>query len=130
MPRELRHTPISVETLVDLFKHERLKISVKYNSANLWNDDQRAELISSVINGYPIGQIVFRPFLDEADDDVKYEIVDGKNRVAAILDYSKRHRAHMSDVVRYDFYRYMLNISYLYGYEDSLIEIANKLNAN
>lgn len=68
-------------------------LSVKYNfqasyqrKSNVWVDDKKSFLIDSILKNYPVPAIFMRPIVDE-NGKTKYDIVDGKQRLQAIIDF-------------------------------------------
>ena len=72
-----------VDQLVNMFKEKgRLKDDPEYQRGNVWGDDRKSKLIESLIMNVPIPPI----YLFERDYN-QYEILDGKQRINAIVEF-------------------------------------------
>ncbi|NQT79912.1 MAG: DUF262 domain-containing protein [Candidatus Aminicenantes bacterium] len=66
----------------ELFKNNEIFINKEYQRGDIWKLSQKIELIKSIDNRYSIGVIVL--FIN---DDKKYEILDGQQRLMTINKY-------------------------------------------
>lgn len=53
----------------------------------VWDDNARSYLIDSIVRGYPVPQIYMRIKIDLESKKSKREVVDGQQRLRAILDF-------------------------------------------
>ncbi|MBI2583506.1 MAG: DUF262 domain-containing protein [Candidatus Aenigmarchaeota archaeon] len=74
--------------VIDLYK-DRDKIQYPYyqRSPNIWNEEKRAKLIDSIVNGIPIPLI----FLYEQNGGDSYDCVDGQQRIQSIMEFLDGH---------------------------------------
>lgn len=86
----INYTNSSIESLLSRHLLTGVDFSPEYQRGLVWTDEDREALLDSIFMGADIGRFVFR----ERDDDeidladaIFYEIVDGKQRMTALLDY-------------------------------------------
>ena len=77
----------TVESLLHFALFFGVDMSPDYQRGFVWTDDDREALIDSIFKNIDIGKFVFveRPF--EGVESPGYEILDGKQRLSAIVDY-------------------------------------------
>lgn len=73
---------MSFGEIINIYDKDDLIIRPEYQRAYRWNDEQRTEFIESILLGIPIPPI----FVAE-DNDGKWELVDGLQRIATILSF-------------------------------------------
>lgn len=66
-----------------------LIISPKFQRRGVWNRSARSFLIDTMLLGMPIPPIYLRIVQDESRTRVTREIVDGQQRISAVLEYLK-----------------------------------------
>lgn len=66
---------------------DALELNPSYQRGNVWTDKESSELIDSVLRGIPLPSII----LNQRKGDETLEIVDGKQRLTAILRFIGRH---------------------------------------
>lgn len=71
----------------DFAKSNGLELNPSYQRGNVWTDKESAELIDSVLRGIPLPSII----LNRRNNSEVLEIVDGKQRLTAILRFVGRH---------------------------------------
>lgn len=64
-----------------------LELNPSYQRGNVWTDKESSELIDSVLRGIPLPSII----LNQREGDETLEIVDGKQRLTAILRFIGAH---------------------------------------
>ncbi len=64
-----------------------LELNPSYQRGNVWTDKESSELIDSVLRGIPLPSII----LNKPKGSKTHEIVDGKQRLTAILRFIGRH---------------------------------------
>ena len=132
-----------IQDLINLWRREELDIAPWYQRRSVWAKPQKAYLINSVFEAMPIPTIYIRHYIDiEKELSIK-EIVDGQQRVRAILEYgdnefAARHPDHPKPIQFQDLSRkqrsaYLmtkLSVGYLINADDSdVIEIFGRLNS-
>lgn len=94
---------IIIQDLANYFKVGELKLDPWYQRRSVWTPPQRAYLINTIFVKKPVPTIYIRHYLDiEKEKSIK-EIVDGQQRIRAVLGYladefSARHPAHAKPV--------------------------------
>ena len=139
----VEYEKVLVQDLVNFQKADELNITPWYQRRSVWTRPQKAYLINSLLEQKPIPSLYIRHSLDvEAEKSIK-EVVDGQQRVRAILEYVKnkfaaRHPNHSLKVKykqltkseRTKLKMTSLSIGYLLGANDSdVIEIFGRLNS-
>jgi len=134
---------VVVKELGDLHDRGELDLNPWYQRRSVWTRPQRAYLINTVFEQKPVPSIYIRHYLDmESERSVK-EVVDGQQRIRALLGYIKgefsaRHPRHLN-LVKYEalepgqrreFLMTSLSVGYLIGADDAdVIEIFGRLNS-
>ena len=86
----MKKTTAKIITISDLVQwHEKgeLELSPKYQRNNVWNEKAKAYLIDTIVRGLPIPPIFMRQTVDVNTKTTNREIIDGQQRVLAILDF-------------------------------------------
>lgn len=78
---------ITVSDLVQWFTKKELELSPKYQRNNVWNEKAKAYLIDTIVRGLPIPPIFLRQTVDVNTKTTMREIIDGQQRVRAIIDF-------------------------------------------
>lgn len=74
----------TVETIISQLLQGHIDINPKFQRRNVWNDDKRSKLIDSILNGYPIPEIM----LSEHPTRKKaYIVIDGKQRLMSLMGF-------------------------------------------
>lgn len=77
----------TIRTFADYAKDEDLDLNPSYQRDNVWSTSDSQLLIDSILRGIPIPSII----LTEVGKDSKFQIVDGKQRLTAILRFIGQH---------------------------------------
>jgi hypothetical protein len=132
-----------IQDLINLHKSQELDLTPWYQRRSVWLKPQKAYLINSIFENMPIPSIYIRHYLDiETEKSIK-EVVDGQQRIRAVLEYSEddfsaRHSSHkklvkfseLSKTEQSKFKMIPLSIGYLIEADDSdVIEIFGRLNS-
>lgn len=75
----------TIDSIFSIAYHFGLDMDPDYQRGYVWTDEDKVNLIDSVFNNIDIGKFVF--VHNEYMDEYLYEILDGKQRVRALLDY-------------------------------------------
>ena len=78
---------ITVSDLVQWQSKNELELSPRYQRNSVWNEKAKAYLIDTIVRGLPIPPIFLRQKVDVNTKSTYREIIDGQQRVRAILDY-------------------------------------------
>jgi len=131
----------------ELFQDENngnLNLNPWYQRREVWTDPQKAYLINTVFEQKPVPSIYVRHIIDiDAEKSIK-EIVDGQQRVRAVLDFRRgkfaaKHPAHGNKRILYSdltpaqkskFLSSKLSVGYLIEADDrDVIEIFGRINS-
>lgn len=87
-------TKLTISEFYDNFEQGKYKFDVEYQrKSNVWNEDKKSFLIDSIMKNYPMPPIFMRPNIDTQTGKTKYDIVDGKQRLEAIISFIKNEVA-------------------------------------
>lgn len=146
-------------TISEFYERTQLK---KYNfdpeyqrRGDVWSDDKQAFLIDSILKNYPMPPIFLHQVIDSESGATKYNVIDGKQRLNAILrfinneielpsDYdvgafgdSRLNGKKFQDLVeelqefKMQFWRYILSVEYIEtGDIDVINNVFDRLNRN
>ena len=78
---------ITISDLVQWYAKSEMELSPKYQRNSVWNEKAKAYLIDTIIRGMPIPPIFLRQVIDVNTKKTYREIIDGQQRVRAILEY-------------------------------------------
>ena len=124
---------------------EELVLAPEFQRRDVWLPKARSYLIDTILNGFPIPAVYIRQKIDLKTQRTIREVVDGQQRIGAILDYihnkfevSKIHSRRYSgltfselpDEVKEKFLEYDLSIDLLVGADDSdVLEVFARINS-
>jgi len=146
-------------TVSEFFERHQLR---KYNfdpeyqrRGDVWDEDKQAFLIDSILKNYPIPPIFLHQEIDERTGATLYNVIDGKQRLSAILkfinnelelpqDYdngafgdSRLNAKRFSDLegelkeFKMQFWRYILSVEYIETNDlDIINNVFDRLNRN
>lgn len=77
----------TISDIVQWNEKNELQISPKYQRNNVWNEEAKAYLIDTIVRGLPIPPIFLRQKTDVTTKTTYREIIDGQQRIRAILEY-------------------------------------------
>ncbi|MCC8025807.1 MAG: DUF262 domain-containing protein [Clostridium sp.] len=85
---ERKSTTLTISEFYDNFKLDKYRFDVTYQRhSGVWSDDKKSFLIDSILKNYPIPAIFLRPCVNTETGKTVYDIVDGKQRLEAIIDF-------------------------------------------
>jgi hypothetical protein len=139
----VEYQPIVIQDLLNMHKSDELDLNPWYQRRSVWNEPQKSYLINTIFEKKPIPSIYIRHYLDVEKEKSIKEIVDGQQRIRAILeyvadDYSSRHpkykkRVNYSELHINDkkaFKMTSLSVGYLIEADDTdVVEIFGRLNS-
>jgi uncharacterized protein with ParB-like and HNH nuclease domain len=139
----VEYEKVIVQDLLNLHKNGELELNPWYQRRSVWTQQQKAYLINTLLEKKPIPSLYIRHSLDiDAERSIR-EVVDGQQRIRAILEFvdglfPAKHPNH-SPKVRYSqlkrsemesFKLTSLSIGFLLGASDEdVIEIFGRLNS-
>lgn len=132
-----------VQDLLNLYKADELDIAPWYQRRSVWNTNQRSYLVNTLLEQKPIPALYIRHYVDIDKEKSIKEVVDGQQRIRAILGYASNefsayHPAKKKKVLYRElgresqqaFLMTSLPIGYLLGATDSdVIEIFGRINS-
>lgn len=86
----MKKTTAKVITISDLVQWQskgELELSPRYQRNSVWNETAKAYLIDTIVRGLPIPPIFLRQTIDVNTKTTNRQIIDGQQRVRAILDF-------------------------------------------
>ncbi len=78
---------VQISDIVQWNEKNELELSPKYQRNNVWNEKAKAYLIDTIVRGLPIPPIFLRQKVDICTKSTSREIIDGQQRIRAILEY-------------------------------------------
>lgn len=85
---ERKSTSLTISEFYDNFTSSKYRFNVTYQrKSGVWSEDKKSFLIDSILKNYPIPAIFLRPCVDTNSGKTVYDVVDGKQRLEAIVDF-------------------------------------------
>ena len=78
---------ITISDLVQWYDKSELELSPKYQRNSVWNETAKAYLMDTIVRGLPIPPVFLRQRVDISTKTTFREVIDGQQRVRAILEY-------------------------------------------
>ena len=78
---------VSISDLIQWNEKNEIELSPKYQRNSVWNEKAKSYLIDTIIRGLPIPPIFMRQQVDVTTKSTRREIIDGQQRIRAILEY-------------------------------------------
>ncbi len=75
----------SVQRIYNYYTNRKLVVNRRYQRKLVWSIEEKAAFIDSILNAYPVPLILLAE--GEQDDDMIYEIIDGMQRLNAIVSF-------------------------------------------
>lgn len=90
-------TKLTISEFYENFVGEKYNLNPAYQRGNaVWSEDKKSFLIDSVLKNYPMPAIFLRPIVDNQTGKTTYDVVDGKQRLTAIIDFIE-NRINLTD---------------------------------
>ena len=77
-----------VADLLEWHRDGRLELNPDFQRGQVWASDARSYLVDSLLRGYPIPKIFLRTTVDPRTQQTTREVVDGQQRLRAIVDFA------------------------------------------
>jgi len=77
----------SLRDLLDWRRDARLIISPKFQRRGVWSAKQRSYFIDTILQEMPSPPIYLRRIFDNEREDIVHEVIDGQQRLSAVLDF-------------------------------------------
>jgi len=79
-------TKITISEFYERYKLEKYNFEPRYQRrGDVWDVDKQSFLLDSILKNYPIPPIFLHQRIDENTGATKYDIIDGKQRLTAII---------------------------------------------
>lgn len=78
---------IQISDIIQWNEKNEIELSPKYQRNSVWNEKAKAYLMDTIIRGLPIPPIFLRQKVDVTTKSTSREIIDGQQRIRAILEY-------------------------------------------
>lgn len=86
MATYLKTAPRSVLWFKQVHERNELEMKPPFQRNPVWTDKQKSYLIDSILNEYPVPEIYMQEIVSDKGE-VKYILVDGQQRIRAILEF-------------------------------------------
>lgn len=85
---ERKSTSLTISEFYDNYTSNKYRFDVTYQrKSGVWSEDKKSFLIDSILKNYPVPAIFLRPCVDNETGKTVYDVVDGKQRLEAIVDF-------------------------------------------
>jgi hypothetical protein len=78
----------TVSDFIEWHKKKQLVLDPDFQRGSVWTPNAKVFLIDTILNDYPIPQVYFRTKIDPSTQTIIREVVDGQQRLRAILDFA------------------------------------------
>lgn len=77
-----------ISELIELYQHGRLNLSPYYQrTGEIWKTEKKQNLIDSILNQIDLPKFYFHFYPEDENGKYDYSIIDGKQRILAIIDF-------------------------------------------
>ena len=130
----IRQTNSSIDSLINMVHYTGVNFDVEYQRGHVWKLADKIALIDSIFNNIDIGKFVF--VQRDYSADIFYEILDGKQRLTAIIEfiedrfkYKGFYFSELSGMDKNKFGNHGITMGYLENpNEEAIFETFIKLN--
>lgn len=85
---ERKSTSLTISEFYDNYLANKYRFNVTYQrKSGVWSEDKKSFLIDSIFKNYPMPAIFLRPSIDTKTGKTVYDVVDGKQRLEAIISF-------------------------------------------
>lgn len=78
---------ITVANFYEAYQLDKYNFDPVYQRKSIWTDEKKSFLINSIAKNFPIPPIFLHQKIDDATGKTKYDIIDGKQRLTAIIEF-------------------------------------------
>ncbi len=124
----------TISDFIEWSRKGQLKLDPDFQRGSVWTPAARVFLIDTILNDLPIPQVYFRTKVDAATQTTVREVVDGQQRLRAILDFASgklrltskapKHRGKLYDNLSIEDKELFLN------YKVPVVQLLNASNAD
>ena len=81
-------TKITISEFYERYNMGKYNLSPAYQRrGDVWDEDKKGFLIDTILKNYPIPPIFLHQRIDEETGSTMYDVIDGKQRLTAIVDF-------------------------------------------
>jgi len=135
---------IPVSEFLEWNQQKRLILNPRFQRRSVWTADAKSYLIDTILQGFPMPRIYMRTEIDLKTRAVIRDVVDGQQRLRAIIEFSEdrfvlNHRSgelkgkrfsDLNDDLQRHFLSYPVGVDLLLNASDSLVlQIFGRLNS-
>lgn len=142
---------ITIANFYESHQLNKYNFDPEYQRKSIWTEEKKSFLINSIVKNFPIPPIFLHQQIDDSTGETKYDIIDGKQRLTAIVEFldnqipisDEDESGNLSGLYFKDlskeeyaetkkrFWRYTLSIEYIDTSDKSIIDsIFDRLNRN
>lgn len=142
---------ITIANFYEAYQLKKYNFEPEYQRKSIWSDEKKSFLINSIVKNFPVPPIFLHQKIDDSSGITKYDVIDGKQRLSAILgflqnqisisdeeedsDLSGLYFKDLDDPKYADYkkriWRYALSIEYIDTGDEAIIDsIFDRLNRN
>lgn len=124
----------TISDFIEWSRKGQLKLDPDFQRGSVWTPAARVFLIDTILNDLPIPQVYFRTKVDAATQTTVREVVDGQQRLRAILDFASgklrltskapKHRGKLYDNLTIEDKELFLN------YKVPVVQLLNASNSD
>jgi hypothetical protein len=133
-----------VADFIEWYDAKRLTLNPDFQRRSVWTPDGKSYLIDTLLSGLPMPKVYMRTVVDVVSQKSVRDIVDGQQRIRAILDFAKGHlrlnkRAGEYAALRYEdldeetkqqFLAYAISVEQLVNAsDDDVLQVFARLNS-
>lgn len=78
---------ITVANFYEAYQLDKYNFDPVYQRKSIWTDEKKSFLINSIAKNFPIPPIFLHQKIDDTTGKTKYDVIDGKQRLTAILEF-------------------------------------------
>ena len=78
----------TISDFIDWQKNRQLRLNPDFQRGSVWTPSAKVYLIDTILNDLPIPQVYFRTTIDPVSQTTIREVVDGQQRLRAILEFA------------------------------------------
>jgi hypothetical protein len=142
---------ITIANFYEAFQLKKYNFEPDYQRKSIWTEEKQSFLINSIVKNFPIPPIFLHQQIDDDTGKTKYDVIDGKQRLSAIIAFLENKivisdEEEESDIaglyfkdldndpyteIKKRIWRYSLSIEYVDTGDQNVIDsIFDRLNRN
>ena len=84
---------ITIANFYEAYQLDKYNFNPDYQRKSIWSDEKKSFLINSIVKNFPIPPIFLHQKIDDDTGKTKYDVIDGKQRLSAIIEFLKNEIA-------------------------------------